>query len=59
MFTTAFFFRAVNPFPNTQILEASKPKDFAKDNFKFEENGRHFSEWVEKTVGKGEIARYE
>ena len=28
-------------------------------NFKFEENGRKFSKWVENTVGKGEIARYE
>ena len=28
-------------------------------NFKFDENGRKFSKWVENTVGKGEIARYE
>ena len=33
----------------------SKLKDFADDNFKFEENGRKLSKWVENTVGKGEI----
>ena len=27
--------------------------------FKFDENGRKFPKWVENTVGKGEIARYE
>ena len=31
----------------------------ADDNFKFDENGRKLSNWVENTVGKGEIARYE
>ena len=36
-----------------------KLKDFADDNFKFDENGRKLSKWVENTVGKGEIARYE
>ena len=34
-------------------------KEFAEDNFIFDENGRQLSEWVENTVGKGEIARYE
>ena len=34
-------------------------KEFADDNFKFDENGRKLSEQVENTVGKGEIARYE
>ena len=37
----------------------SKLKDFADDDFEFDLNGRNFSEWVENTVGKGEIARYE
>ena len=32
---------------------------FADDNFKFVENGRKLSKWVENTVGKGEIACYE
>ena len=34
-------------------------KDFADDNFRFDENGRKLSKPVENTVGKGEIARYE
>ena len=34
-------------------------KEFADANFKFDENGRKFSEWVENAVGKGEIALYE
>ena len=34
-------------------------KEFADDNFKFDENYRKFSKWVENTVGKGEIACYE
>ena len=42
-----------------QILDSFKLKDFADDNFKFDENGRKFSKRVENTVGKGEIARYE
>ena len=33
-------------------------KDFADDNFKFDENGRKLFKPVENTVGKGEIARY-
>ena len=46
-------------FPKRRILGPSKPKQFAGDNFKFDENGRKFSKWLENTVGKGEIARYE
>ena len=34
-------------------------KEFADDNFEFDENGRKLSKQVENTVGKGEIARYE
>ena len=34
-------------------------KEFADDNFKFDENGRKLSKRVENTVGIGEIARYE
>ena len=34
-------------------------KEFADDNFKFDEDGRKLSKQVENTVGKGEIARYE
>ena len=34
-------------------------KEFADDNFKFNENGRKLSKRVENTVGKGDTARYE
>ena len=44
------------PITRRQILDSSKLKELADDNFKFDENGR---KWVENTVGKGEIARYE
>ena len=42
-----------------QILDSSKLKEFADDNFKFDENGRKLSKRVENAVGKGEIAHYE
>ena len=42
-----------------QILDSSKMKEFADDNFKFDKNGRKLSKWVENTVGKGEMAHYE
>ena len=41
------------------MLDSFKLKDFADDNFIFEENGRKLFKSVENTVGKGEIARYE
>ena len=44
------------PFPKRQILHSSKLKEFADNNFKFDENGREFSKRVENTMGKGEIA---
>ena len=34
-------------------------EDLADDNFKFDENSRKLSKWIENTEGKGEIARYE
>ena len=40
-------------------LVTSELKEFADDNFKFNENGGKLSERVENTVGKGEIACYE
>ena len=49
--------KLLNPLP--EILDSSKRKEFADDNFKFDENGRKISKCVENTVGKGEIARYE
>ena len=45
--------------PNDQIWDWSHLKEFADDNLKIDENGRKISNWVENTVGKGEIARYE
>ena len=47
------------PFPKRQILDWSKLKEVADDNFKYDENGRNLYECVENTVGKEEIARYE
>ena len=47
------------PFPKQQILDSSKLKEFADDNFKFDENDRKLSKCVENTLGKGEFARYE
>ena len=41
------------------VLESSKLKEFADDNFKFYENGRKLSKRIENTGGKGEIARNE
>ena len=46
-------------FPKQQIVDSSKLKVFAGDNFKFNENGSKFLKRVENTVGKGEIACYE
>ena len=48
-----------SPFPKQHISDSSTLKGFAHDNFKFDENGRKFSKWVENTVGKGGIACYE
>ena len=41
------------------LMHLQKLKEFADNNFKFDENGRKLSKLVENTVGKGEIARYE
>ena len=34
-------------------------EEFADNHFQFDENGGKFFQQVEKTVGKGEIARYD
>ena len=47
------------PVPKRQILDSSKLKELADDNFKFDENGGKFSERVKNKVLKGDIARYE
>ena len=48
-----------NPLPDDKILDRSKLKQSVDDDFKFDENSRKFSERVENTVGKGEIAHCE
>ena len=48
-----------NPLPDHKILDSSKLKQSADDNFTFHENSRKFSKPVENTVGKGEIAHCE
>ena len=40
------------PFPKQQILDSSKLKEFADNNFNSDENGRKLSKWVKNTVGK-------
>ena len=59
--SSIFFFSHIvlSPITRRQILDFSKLKKFVDDNFKFEENGRKVSKWVENTVGKGGIACYE
>ena len=49
----------LNPLPDDKILNRSKLKQSADNNFKFDENSRKFSKPVENNVGKGEIAHYE
>ena len=39
----------INPFPKGQILDSSKLKELADDNFKLDENGGKFSNMVENT----------
>ena len=41
------------------MLDSSKLKEVADNNFKFDENVRKLSKQVENTVEKGEIACYE
>ena len=45
-------------FSKQRILNSSKLKQPVVGNFKFDENSRKFSRWVENTEGKGEIAHY-
>ena len=53
-----FYMVKSQPFPKRHLLDSSKLKKFADNNFTLDENGRKFSERVENTVAKGEIARY-
>ena len=64
-FLTGCFFQAilvivaVLTLPKRQISDPSKLKEYADDNFKFDENDGKSPKWIENTVGKREIARYE
>ena len=51
----SFSSRVFQPITRQQILDSSKLKKLADDNFKFEENDREQKQ-VENTVGKGETA---
>ena len=51
--------RDINPLPDDKILDWSKLKQSADNNFEFDVISRKFSKLVENTVGKGEIARNE
>ena len=57
--STKDLFKFCLSFPKRQVLDFFNLKEFADDNFRFDENDREFSQWVENIVGKGEIARYE
>ena len=42
-----------------EILDSSKMKEFAENNFNFDENGRKFFKRVGNTIGNERIARFE
>ena len=42
----------LQPILERKILDASKLREFADDNSKFDENGRKFPKQVENTEGK-------
>ena len=46
-------------FPEQQILDSSKLKEFPEEISNLMKKAEKFSKWVENTVGKGEIACYE
>ena len=49
----------VNYFPKRRLLVASKLKEFADENFRFNKIADSSRKGLENTVGKGGIARYE
>ena len=53
------YFFYCSPFPERQIIDYSKLKEFVGDNFKFDENGRDLSKGDKNTFGKGKIDCYE
>ena len=46
------------PFPKQQVLDLSKLKAFADNNYNFVENGRNLFKQVEKHCGKRRNSRY-
>ena len=58
IFVCKYHTNKIQPFHKRQILDSSKLKESADDNFKVHENRRKFCKRIENTVGKGEIARY-
>ena len=44
-------------FPKRHVLDSSKLKEFADDNFNIDENDENFPRRIENTVGKRKIAR--
>ena len=48
----------LDPFTNNRLYRFPKVKQFADDNFKFDEKGKKFYTRVENTVRKEEIAHY-
>ena len=53
------YYSFCKPLPKQPILDLSRLKGLANNNFKFDENGRKLPKWEENTVGKGEIAHCE
>ena len=49
---------ALAKFLKRQFLDSCQVKEFADDNFKFDEYDGKFPKRVENTVGKAEIARH-
>ena len=47
--------KAAEPFPKRQITDSSNLEEFADDNSKFDENGKHYAREVENTVGKEKL----
>ena len=45
-------------FPKQQVLDLSKLKQFADDDFEFDDNGMKFFKRVENTMGTGKIDLY-
>ena len=48
----------INSLPDDKFLDSSKLKEFADNNFKFDENGRKLSKRIENAVGKGEMSNF-